>query len=223
MILKAPPLHRNLPHGPSGSSKDCLGTKVITKKDVPKICCNFPWFHPVWHLTGIQVCRTAFLQLLGIGRGRLARTKQCFRGEDARKYGLLALETTIHTSWTSFLNKLGMSHTFSLIFWGSGTPLSIYPQFNYLCCHKSQHASTGLDQIHQEQELDLAEQLQVCSSSCSIRTGALQKRSHTSASDDSTSAKVVVILYSDYMISYYVKSCYVLFSYYIKTSNYKHI
>jgi hypothetical protein len=41
MILKAPPLHPNLPHGPGGSSKDCLGTKVISKKDAPKISCNF--------------------------------------------------------------------------------------------------------------------------------------------------------------------------------------
>jgi hypothetical protein len=45
MILKAPPLHPNLPHGPGGSSKDCLGTKVISKKDAPKISCNFDWFH----------------------------------------------------------------------------------------------------------------------------------------------------------------------------------
>ena len=36
---------------------------------------------------GVQVCRTAFLQLLGIGRARLARTKKAFRGEDARRYG----------------------------------------------------------------------------------------------------------------------------------------
>ena len=39
-------------------------------------------------LEGISVCRAAFLQLLGIGRARLARTKKTFRGEDARKYGL---------------------------------------------------------------------------------------------------------------------------------------
>ena len=48
--------------------------------------------NPQKNTEGVPVCRTAFLQLLGIGRGRLARTKRTFRGEDARKYGAWGLK-----------------------------------------------------------------------------------------------------------------------------------
>lgn len=67
------------PREPSGSSKDWFDKKY---------CRKHAMFPNSW--TGTSVCRTAFLQLLGIGRGRLARTKKSFRGEDARKYGCLA-------------------------------------------------------------------------------------------------------------------------------------
>ena len=40
--------------------------------------------------TGVQICRDAFLQLMGIGRNRLIRTKHSFRGQDLRPLGVLA-------------------------------------------------------------------------------------------------------------------------------------
>ena len=67
-------------------------------------------FKSGWALKGVQVCRTAFLQLLGIGRGRLARTKRTFRGEDAR-YGYLTFNQCIFciflisSNWDITLNK----------------------------------------------------------------------------------------------------------------------
>lgn len=39
--------------------------------------------------SGVHVCRDAFLQLMGIGRSRLIRTKQAFRGQDLRPVGFL--------------------------------------------------------------------------------------------------------------------------------------
>lgn len=49
-------------------------------------------------LPGVQVCREAFLRLMGIGSNRLVRTREAFRGQDMRKFGPLDaadLETTL--------------------------------------------------------------------------------------------------------------------------------
>ena len=47
---------------------------------------------------GQQVCRDAFIRLLGISRGRLARTRQNFRGQDMRSFSYLALACFIHSN-----------------------------------------------------------------------------------------------------------------------------
>lgn len=60
--------------------KEILGFSA--KTPVPQPSC-----HPC---LGIQVCREAWLQLLGIGRDRLARCKKNFRGTDLRSLGCFA-------------------------------------------------------------------------------------------------------------------------------------
>ena len=41
-------------------------------------------------LGGVQICRDAFIRLLGISGGRLVRTRRSFKGQDMRKFSLLA-------------------------------------------------------------------------------------------------------------------------------------
>ena len=54
---------------------------------------------------GVQVCRDAFCKLLGVGSWRLVRTRQNFKGEDRRKYGVLAENIgTTPSQQTMFLN-----------------------------------------------------------------------------------------------------------------------
>ena len=51
------------------------------------------------------MCRTAFLQLLGIGRGRLSRTKRTFRGEDARRYGAWVIKDYVQYQFYATIIK----------------------------------------------------------------------------------------------------------------------
>ena len=51
---------------------------------VPNTYIPQPSCHPC---LGIQVCREAWLQILGVGRDRLARCKKNFRGTDLRSLG----------------------------------------------------------------------------------------------------------------------------------------
>ena len=55
---------------------------------------------------GVSVCRTAFLQILGIGKSRLARTKKAFRGEDARRFGILAQKEFDHPFYLIIITVL---------------------------------------------------------------------------------------------------------------------
>ena len=68
---------------PSGISKDRIVLEYRASINIVSyVGCALP--------AGIQVCRDAFLNLLGIGRDRLARTKKSFRGQDLRSMRFLA-------------------------------------------------------------------------------------------------------------------------------------
>ena len=80
----------------SSDESDSDGSSVHTKRRRKwhiegLFCCCQPFHggHDPLTLTGYEVCRAAFCQLLGIGRQRLARCKKTFRGQDYRKFGSL--------------------------------------------------------------------------------------------------------------------------------------
>ena len=43
--------------------------------------------HVKWYIGGTRVCRRAFLRMLGVGQGRLNRTRSRFKGLDERTLG----------------------------------------------------------------------------------------------------------------------------------------
>lgn len=119
--------------GASMGNEDSSGDSESGSED------DMPKKYVKWYLGGVQVCRRSFQRMLGIGNGRVSRTRKTFQGFDERclkGQGPRTRAATASASVNTFMQKMYYSVSESM---PTGFLVSSSETYRTRQNHKSSH------------------------------------------------------------------------------------